>query len=518
MKRIIIIVSTLLHGGLSDAQTTNSLDSVRQSLSIEMVDSLKGQLMVQKDSITMMAKLNRHRFDSLSVGSQTLTNKLDSARFQVLSRLDSLKSSSTPDTLLIKQYTQLQTKLDSLKGEMTLGTLTNANGKIESVEQAVNSRLESVSGQIKEITNGEVNVKQNVDLTELPGLPSVSIPNLNGPEINNPLSKVTLPDVAKPELNADQPTITSTAIPGMNIKALTEIEESTKWLSGISGDVKQYKEELAKIKEEGADLEKLSEKVEKELAGLDAVKGLEKELGVNPLTKNWNDPEVMKEMAFNKGKEQALNHFAGHEQELMAAMEQFSKIRSQIKNPEGTIDMLKKQNNPMKDKKFVERLVTGLALQLQKPGPFWFDLNPSLGYKLSGKFTLHAGWNYRWAYASDEGWLKSERIYGPRTLVEFTWRQYFSFVGIAEVMSSPLKLFGNPSNPEYTSRDWIWSYMVGTKTSYTITKSIKGNAQVLYNLYDPDHQSPYGDRLNVRMGVEFVFKLKKNATEGAFDH
>ncbi|QOI98557.1 MAG: hypothetical protein HRU69_14175 [Flammeovirgaceae bacterium] len=430
--------------------------------------------------------------------------------------LDSLESIKNPDTLLLSRYSAFQMKLDSLKAEIeTGGMLNEIERKVSHAEDIANSKFDALNDKVNRITQGKVNLQGEVDVNYASSVPSLNVPGLPVSDVNSPLSNTNLQNSIPSDVNVSKPEIPGTRLPKLEVN---ELGKKTQYLDGLIGQVRQYKEELEKVKDQEFDVNKISNEIERQIIELDAVKAFEKEIGLNPFAKSWNDPEVMKEMAFNKGKEQAMNHFAGHEQELMAAMEQFSKIRAQMKNPEGTIDMLKKQNNPMKDKKFVERLVPGLALQLQKPGPFWFDLNPSLGYKLSGKFTLHAGWNYRWAYANDEGWLKSERIYGPRTMLEYTWRQYFSFVGIAEVMSSPLKLFGNPSNPEYTSRDWIWSYMVGTKTSYNITKSIKGNAQVLYNLYDPDHQSPYGDRLNVRMGVEYVIKLKKNATEGSADY
>jgi hypothetical protein len=49
---------------------------------------------------------------------------------------------------------------------------------------------------------------------------------------------------------------------------------------------------------------------------------------------------------------QAVNHFAGKEKELMAAMDQLSKV----KDAEQVVDLFKKPVNPMKGKPFVERL------------------------------------------------------------------------------------------------------------------------------------------------------------------
>jgi hypothetical protein len=52
--------------------------------------------------------------------------------------------------------------------------------------------------------------------------------------------------------------------------------------------------------------------------------------------------------------------------------------------------------------------------------------------------------------------------------------------------------------------------MAGLKKEYKLSQSIRGNAQVLYNLFDPQYKSPYTNRINVRMGVEFSLRAKKH--------
>jgi hypothetical protein len=48
--------------------------------------------------------------------------------------------------------------------------------------------------------------------------------------------------------------------------------------------------------------------------------------------------------------------------------------------------------------------------------------------------------------------------------------------------------------------DWVWSVFVGMKKEYQFIKSVKGNFQFLYNIYDDRNSSPYVNRLNVRIG------------------
>ena len=48
-----------------------------------------------------------------------------------------------------------------------------------------------------------------------------------------------------------------------------------------------------------------------------------------------------------------------------------------------------------------------------------------------------------------------------------------------------------------------------TDLFYRISKSLRGNAQVLYNLFAPNYKSPYTDRLNMRIGLEYKIPRKK---------
>ncbi len=61
------------------------------------------------------------------------------------------------------------------------------------------------------------------------------------------------------------------------------------------------------------------------------------------------------------------------------------------------------------------------------------------------------------------------------------------------------------------NRKWVPSYVMGIKQDFRISKKVNANAQVLYNLYDPKRESPYADRLLIRIGFEYPMwkKVKK---------
>ena len=70
----------------------------------------------------------------------------------------------------------------------------------------------------------------------------------------------------------------------------------------------------------------------------------------------------------------------------------------------------------------------------------------------------------------------------------------------------------NPLMADIGGRRWVWSLFVGIKKDYRISKNLKGNIQTLYNLYDDHDNSPYTDRLSVRMGFEIPMKKKVKST------
>jgi hypothetical protein len=158
----------------------------------------------------------------------------------------------------------------------------------------------------------------------------------------------------------------------------------------------------------------------------------------------------------------------------------------------------------MHGKPLIERLVPGLSLQVQKRNDWWFDFNPYVGYRFTGKITAGLGWNQRIAYDFNSGMFNKEAmVYGPRWYGEYRLKKGFVPRIELEYLNTPVR---TPPDFTYDYREWVWSAMAGLKKEYRISKSLRGNAHVLYNLFDPHYKSPYTDRLNVRMGIEYHIK------------
>ena len=212
-------------------------------------------------------------------------------------------------------------------------------------------------------------------------------------------------------------------------------------------------------------------------------------------------------MLVTESKKQAIDHFAGKQDKLQAAMDQMSKYKQRYSNVQSIKDLPKKLPNEMHGKPLRERLVPGLSIQIQKRSDWWFDFNPYLGYRFTGRITAGLGWNHRIAFNFDKGEFNPDMyIYGPRTYGEFRIKKGFSGRLEVEVMNTPVRI---PPSQDFATQEWVWSAMAGLKKEYRISKSLRGNAQVLYNLFNPHYKSPYTDRLNMRIGVVYVIPAKK---------
>ena len=176
---------------------------------------------------------------------------------------------------------------------------------------------------------------------------------------------------------------------------------------------------------------------------------------------------------------------------VKAAMDKISKYKQKYPSVSSIKDLPKRPPNPMKGKPFVERLAPGLYLQYQRKNFYLLDVNPYIGYKLSGRLTSGLGWNHRYSYDKDNrSFTSRSRIFGPRVYVDFKLGKGFIAHVEGESMNSfvPSTLLGNPDNGH---REWVWSFMTGIKKEYKIYKNLKGTALIQYNLFNRYYKAPY---------------------------
>lgn len=219
-----------------------------------------------------------------------------------------------------------------------------------------------------------------------------------------------------------------------------------------------------------------------------------------------NDPEALKKMAKQEIQKQAVNHFKGQEAVLQQAMDKMGKLKQKYPEISSLKDIAKRPPNPMKGKPLIERIVPGITIQVQKIHNVSIDFNPVVSYRFTGRINAGLGWNERLSFTKWNKLLPDDRIYGPRVFGSFSFKK--GFAAKAEVEKMNTLIPASILSPD-GSRQWVWSAFVGLKKDYSFIARVKGNVQVLYNLYDDHYNSPYSDRLNVRMGFELPMKKAK---------
>jgi hypothetical protein len=288
--------------------------------------------------------------------------------------------------------------------------------------------------------------------------------------------------------------LSSPKIPELNMDDLSKLKD-------LTSQAEELKDGLPDIKL--PEKEKIAAKVEEEASAFASNR-----LGEMPdIPELPQSGEEAQQQMMNEMKEQALDHFGGKQDILRKSMEQVGEYKQKFSDVQSLGDLPKKVPDPIKKKTFVERLVPGLTLQYQRWNEHLLDVNLYTGYRYTSKLTAGAGWNQRIAYDADQKyWNHQSYMHGPRIFTSYNLGRGF----IAHLEGEAMRTFVHYSltDPKAGQWEWVYSMMTGLKKEYRLTKKLKGTAYLLYNIFDPNHKSPYVDRLNARFGVEYKIRKK----------
>jgi hypothetical protein len=474
-------------------------DSVLSSSALSKIDidSLQGKLPQLPDSL--MPSFQRidsirngfnNEADSLKNKYQSAIGNLEGQQQKLNHHIDSLEHLKLPTSKYTKRLDSLQherSKVDADFASKSSALKAKTTDKLKKLDLPPQYKepLQELTGKVDGF-----NVKS--DFVKIPELkvPGYSLPKVNG---IGDLSMKTgslgnLPGVPK----VDTP--------------LGDLGQVTDKVKGYTGDLKNVSTgNLNDVKELPKTIETQAGKIEgvgelqKETAGF---KDIKDKLGA------VNDPKAGKEKAEAMVQKVAVDHFAGKEEQLKAAMDKISKYKQKYSSVSSLKDLPKRPPNPMKGKPFIERLIPGLYFQYQQKNNLLFDFNPYAGYRLSGRFTSGLGWNQRFGYNRKfHEWSPRNRIFGPRVYIDFNIGKGFIAHLESEVMNAfvPSTIVGNPDTGR---REWVWGMMTGLKKEYKIYGNLRGTVLIQYNIFNPHYKAPYVDRLNSRIGFEYLLKKK----------
>jgi predicted nuclease with TOPRIM domain len=438
--------------------------------------------------------------------------KADSITNAFQTKADSLNNLyQSQFTKIESERSNLQSKIDSLTNlKLPTEKLTH---KLDSLNQLKSTKLASLTKEVDALKAKATNAFKDVHLPPQMQEPfdklKSSLQGYSLPALNTDISGI--PNLEMPKLESIKlPTLSNQLALDPNLKDITGNLNKIQSLAGKAGEYTQDAQNL--VKGNLDEVKNIDKAIESQVLKVEGMDQLTKGKGMLGQTSQLTDSAAMKEKAKELVQEMVMNaaqdHFAGKQEVLQQAMDKMSKLKSKYSEVQSMAELPKKLPNPLKGKPFIERLVPGVTFQIQTSNYFLLDVNALLMYRISPRFSAGAGWNQRLPFDKLE--IKSEqRIYGPRATIEFKWTKGINFRLLPEIMNTaipPTIAHYQGIDPAY--REWVPSVFVGIKKDFTVYKQIKGNTEVLYNLYDPHDYSPYGDRLAVRFGFEFPMKKR----------
>lgn len=441
-----------------------------------------------------------------------IINKLDSIRLFGITRFtevqksyDSVMNSSSG------QMDRLFSKIDSLQkhGEATdrlTSKLDSLNTLKDKSIAAINSKMEKLNSNVNNGIN-ELNLppelrKQANKLTSMMNKLDITKPNVLQEYLNVSvldLGSINGPDIPSVEISNPLQDITNIDIPSID--------------TGSIGDqIKEYQSTIADLP---AGLDGTARLAEEQAGKIGEITNVQTELGkvgeLTSATTTLQDQEKLKQELVQEAQKQAVDHFAGKKEQLDKALQSISKYKQKFSTVTSLNDIPKKAPNEMKGKPLIERIVPGIAFQLQKKDDdLLVDFNLYFAYRFTKRFSSGAGWNHRVGYNTDQNGWSSENavVYGPRLFSEYKLGKGFSPRVEVEVMNTFVPPFLSKTKTDPGSRQWVSGAFVGMKKDYKVYKNIKGTALVMLRLFDPERKSPYADVVNARFGFEFPMKKK----------
>ena len=482
-----------------------SLSGYAQSidtLNASVPDSLYQKPLRELDSVQQFTK---KEFSKLKSEYDSIDNKFKNPLAKLRHQADSASSlGNTTD--------DYKKKIDSVT-HLRDGQLAGVKGKTEALKEKSAAKINSlklspeVSKEAQRYTQdlGKLDVSLPDVKENFPAMPSLAkMPNTSLPGVNIP----NAPNILTPGINSTLPDTKMDEIKSPQVGGeLKEINEKAGVIGKAGEEIKGVKDQVSDPEARKEVLGKVEEKATEKAAEVAPVKDVTEKVGMpdNPL----KDGELSQSELKEQVKQQAVDHFAGKEQQVQAAMSQVSKLKQQYSSVQSMKDLPKRPPNPMKEKAFVERLVPALGFQILFRNEWLTDFYPSIGYRFNGRITAGFGWNQRWGFTKERGFNSNARIYGPRIYTEVVvFRGIAARVDLETMYTRTPPILKRNSKYEDNSREWVPGIFGGIKKSYTIVKNLKGTVAVLYNLYNPDYKSPYGDRLMTRFGFEYSIKKK----------
>ncbi len=462
------------------------LDSLKRALPLDTLSLLTNKL----DSIESSA---RGRIDSVTQYYQQATGKIEGLSSRYQQKIDSLGKLKLPTDKYSK-------KLDSLNNLMA-ETTHKVEEKIQSIKQKATEKLNAIPLP-PELQPKVTELTSSLDKIQMPALGSEIKSPIDLGNLNTSLDQV-IPSTDLKGISGELPSLGSVSDVTKDIGSVSDLTQ------GVSEKAGTLQQGASQITQAGGQVNQLDQLAESQAMKLDGVKDLKDAAG-NATTNLMPSEDEAKQQVLQQVQSVAVDHFAGKQEVLQAAMDKLAKYKTKYESLPSIDNLPKRFFSDMKGKPFRDRIVPGVQFQfLGKQGNLLVDFNAYAGFRLTSKLTSGMGWNQRVAYNTrlDEFNAKA-RIFGPRAFAEYNLPKGFMPRMEVEVMNSAIPPFSSTVAVDSRSREWVVSSFIGMKKEYRFIKNVRGTTTVMLNAFHPRNKNLYGDIVNVRFGFEFPMKKK----------
>lgn len=516
MRKLLYILLLFLPV-LSYAQEQAQPDSVLRQ-GVEGASALSSSV---SDSLRAVQELTELPNMSTALDTLSLKHKIDSLK-QWQSSLDTLKLKESLDSLrqLQEQGRVVQHKVDSVQD--LLDVSARANREIAELNQTLNRPLtqsrQQLQGKINKAARpeglnqeamGELRQQSGIEVnTKLPevegislqgvegmGLPGAELPGMDIPELDLPgggLPRAGLPQGGLPEL-----------------EGLEGVREGIGKVEAIGDEAGAYADDLDRIsKGKLNEIESADKIAEQQLLQSEAGQAFQQQSGMSQTGMGELEQMSGRDYLQEQGKEQvyeaAIDHFAGHQQELMAAHKEMAKYKGRFEQVESVKDMPKNLFwlNPLKDKPWQERVVVGSLWQFGRQEQYLIDLGPTLAWRFSDRLSAGGGGQYRLSISKDHSpWVNSsDRVLGYFVFTDFKFKKGFFARLTFENLQTSVPRFNASRQVESTEQRWIKGFSPGIGKSYSFYKKLKGYTLLQFNFLHRHHQTPYTQPVQAKIG------------------
>jgi hypothetical protein len=425
---------------------------------------------------SIQSKFN-NQSDSIQKKFAAPLNKIDNR----INKLHHQKDSLTHLNLPTKDVTHQLDSLNQLQ-----------SAKTQEINASIQNLKKKTLGKVSDLHLPPQAKSEIAKLTK--SISSYSVPTdfFKGMDLN--IASLLVPSLSLPS---------SFSIPSMSIPSLQKLD--IKNIAQLPS-LEKYKNELSqatqlKSKANAKELEKLALKEATQIGGMKELQGQE-----GKLSEVKSELDKAKDANPQQAAQMAVNHFAGKEQQLKAAMEQVSKYKQKYSSIKSLADIPKRPPNPLKGKHWYERTIVGMNYFIMNKSYTMVDFNPYVGWKFTPHLSATIGWNERigishWNFHTNT----YDRVWGIRTAVNYSWTHGIVFKIAPEVMDAYVPTTRNLDQKHEVS---VLGFYAGIRKDFPIYKKIKGYSEVLYNFTQSSGRNIYGDPVSFRIGIETSLQRK----------